>query len=471
MFDLYRRIKNWAASKKDQFIDFELGHPRTKEGLSKSCLKLGSNKELVCMPPENCILEGTLQRLQQQSNVSTCQGSTKTLALLLGGPHQRVVFSAVLPMVKHKHRRAFFSALPSTNHFLTYTLFWDAQSLTSIRLHEEIEFLWKPDKRGEGCATALQPAKDTIQFRALAEKSESLKNTAPSEDRHPEFILTRYSNSKPYFKYYHYDPSLAAACVFAIIFGLSTVWHLVLIAKHKTRYFVPLLIGGIFEIVGYAARGVSSTQAPNLTIAPYVIQTLLILVAPALLAASMYMILGRIIISVDGESYSLIKTRWLTKVFVTSDVITFFVQLAGGGLMASSHASTATMGSRIVLAGLLIQIIIFGFFIAVALIFQRRLRALPTPQSRQSSLPWNMYLNLLYITSTFIMARSIVRVAEFIEGFEGTIILHEVFLYVFDAVPMAAVMVVFNIWYPSDFSNLMKKPQILDEEEQTDIEL
>jgi hypothetical protein len=41
------------------------------------------------------------------------------------------------------------------------------------------------------------------------------------------------------------------------------------------------------------------------------------------------MVLGRIILSVDGESYSLIKKRWLTKTFVTGDVLTFFIQLGG----------------------------------------------------------------------------------------------------------------------------------------------
>jgi hypothetical protein len=41
------------------------------------------------------------------------------------------------------------------------------------------------------------------------------------------------------------------------------------------------------------------------------------------------MILGRIILSVDAEAHSLIKTRWLTKVFVMSDVGSFFIQLAG----------------------------------------------------------------------------------------------------------------------------------------------
>jgi len=53
------------------------------------------------------------------------------------------------------------------------------------------------------------------------------------------------------------------------------------------------------------------------------------LIAPALFAATIYMTLGRIIISVDAEHQSLIKKKWLTKVFVTSDVITFFVQLGG----------------------------------------------------------------------------------------------------------------------------------------------
>lgn len=90
-----------------------------------------------------------------------------------------------------------------------------------------------------------------------------------------------------------------------------------------------LILRSVVEIVGYASRAASNKQAPNPTLAPYVIQTLLLLVAPALFAASIYMILGRIIVSVDGKSLSLIKKRWLTKIFVTSDVISFFVQLGG----------------------------------------------------------------------------------------------------------------------------------------------
>lgn len=58
-------------------------------------------------------------------------------------------------------------------------------------------------------------------------------------------------------------------------------------------------------------------------------QNVLILIAPALMAASIYMILGRIILLTDGERYALVKRRWLTKLFVTGDVISLMMQASG----------------------------------------------------------------------------------------------------------------------------------------------
>lgn len=83
------------------------------------------------------------------------------------------------------------------------------------------------------------------------------------------------------------------------------------------------------ECIGYVGRILSSRQSPNWTKGPFIIQSLFILIAPALVAASIYMILARIIVAVDGEKHSLIKRKWLTKIFVTSDVVSFLV-LAGG---------------------------------------------------------------------------------------------------------------------------------------------
>lgn len=58
-------------------------------------------------------------------------------------------------------------------------------------------------------------------------------------------------------------------------------------------------------------------------------QSVLILIAPALMAASIYMILGRIILLTEGEKYALIKRRWLTKLFVSGDVLSLLMQSSG----------------------------------------------------------------------------------------------------------------------------------------------
>jgi uncharacterized membrane protein YraQ (UPF0718 family) len=79
----------------------------------------------------------------------------------------------------------------------------------------------------------------------------------------------------------------------------------------------------------------SSKQTPDWTLGPYVVQTLCLLLAPALLAASVYMLLGRIILLLQAESHALLRRKWLTKIFVTGDVLSFLLQGAGKHLKAN----------------------------------------------------------------------------------------------------------------------------------------
>ena len=47
------------------------------------------------------------------------------------------------------------------------------------------------------------------------------------------------------FAYYRYEPSLAAAIIFTVLFSLTTFAHLFQLVRNRTWYFIPLLIGGI----------------------------------------------------------------------------------------------------------------------------------------------------------------------------------------------------------------------------------
>lgn len=84
------------------------------------------------------------------------------------------------------------------------------------------------------------------------------------------------------------------------------------------------------EVIGYIGRVLNTNEEPGCwTMGPYIMQSVLILIAPALFAASIYMILGRIILLTEGEHHSLIRRKWLTKIFVFGDVASFMLQSSG----------------------------------------------------------------------------------------------------------------------------------------------
>jgi hypothetical protein len=194
----------------------------------------------------------------------------------------------------------------------------------------------------------------------------------------------------------------------------------------------------------------SSTESPNWTLGPYIIQSLLILLAPAFFAASIYMVLGRIIRLTDGESHSIIRASWLTKVFVAGDVLSFLAQSSGGGLMAKAKtASDVKLGQNVITAGLGIQVLFFGLFIIVAGVFHIRIHKVPTSRSRSSTIPWERHLFVLYSASALILIRSVFRIIEYVMGDNGVLLSTEIYLYIFDATLMFLAMVLFNIYHPS----------------------
>ncbi|KAM0805458.1 RTA1 like protein-domain-containing protein [Usnea florida] len=252
------------------------------------------------------------------------------------------------------------------------------------------------------------------------------------------------------FEYYRYDPSMAAAILFAILFALTTIVHLYQFVQTRTWIMIPMLVGGLFEWIGYIGRAVSANQTPNWTQGAYIVQVLFILIAPALFAATIYMELGRIIALCDGAHHSLIKLRWLTKIFVAGDVLSFLMQAGGAGLTAKKSASAVKNGQHIITGGLFVQVIFFAFFLVVAIVFHRRANKKPTSLSESPEIPWRKHLRILYLASALILVRSLLRLEEYAEGTTGFVLSHEYFLYIFDSVLMLCVMILFNLVHPSE---------------------
>jgi hypothetical protein len=211
-----------------------------------------------------------------------------------------------------------------------------------------------------------------------------------------------------------------------------------------------LLIGGYFnlvEAIGYVGRVLAYDKTGELI--PYMLQSVFLLLAPILFAASLYMTLGRIIQAVNGGKYSVIRLKWLTGIFVAGDVISFMIQGGGAGILTRAKSSNdKTMGENIIIGGLIFQILIFGVFCFVSLNFHLRFRR-HGPQESYHDVPWQSALIVLYTTSLLIMVRNIFRVIEYAMGQNGYLLTNEWCVYVFDGTLMFFTMVLFAAWYPN----------------------
>jgi RTA1 like protein. len=150
---------------------------------------------------------------------------------------------------------------------------------------------------------------------------------------------------------YSYTPSLVGAVIFAALFLLTTTFHLYQRIRSHAKYFNPFIVGGlckfmpsllrslhwlihmsiVVQIIGYIARAAAHYNKTSTVL--YAIQQLLILLAPILYAASIYMVLGRIISFLHGEHLSYVPVRLMTKIFVGGDILSFILQGAGKQLI------------------------------------------------------------------------------------------------------------------------------------------
>ncbi|CAN9376587.1 unnamed protein product [Alternaria alternata] len=194
------------------------------------------------------------------------------------------------------------------------------------------------------------------------------------------------------------------------------------------------------ESLGYAARayGHSHPSSKN----AYIVQTMLILLAPILFAATIYMFMGRLVLASGHTKASIIRPTWLTKIFLGGDILCFLVQAAGASFLVKTDASQSTknLGKYIILAGLVIQLIVFGFFLVVAAIFHLR-----AGKAERLEIGIVKMFNCGLVT-----VRNIFRVAEYVTGDQGYLLTHEWPIYIFDALLMAAALASCTSWYVGD---------------------
>ncbi|KAK6335465.1 hypothetical protein TWF696_002239 [Orbilia brochopaga] len=219
--------------------------------------------------------------------------------------------------------------------------------------------------------------------------------------------------------------------------------------RYRSWFLTVFLIAGLMQTLGYLARVFSARNVTSRGI--YVAQFTLIILAPILTAAGDYVVLGKLLERVlpGGRRAKTLglRARWITWIFVSSDILSFFMQGIGAGIIAANVNGEGSVeaqerGSHIVMAGLIVQLIFFSFFTGAVVRFDLKTR------KDHPGAKWRVLVYCLYISCTCILIRSIYRLIEFAEGWTGYLMSHEVYFFILETLPMLICLVVFNIFHP-----------------------
>ncbi|KAF9020694.1 RTA1 like protein-domain-containing protein [Rhodocollybia butyracea] len=258
------------------------------------------------------------------------------------------------------------------------------------------------------------------------------------------------------------------AVIGIVLYGISGGIHWIHLYRVGQRYMLVLTIGMACMTLGMILR-IAVAHSP-FSLGLYIIMDMFVLLSPCAFLATNYMLLSRLANSLGrdiADDCLLISSRRITKIFVWSDVITFWIQAAGGGL--SAEASLSKVGTDIAMAGLILQLISYSLFTLLLVMFGFKVRskypqawqvrdgeklfAVAGPFRISPITNWKILYFTMCVTCVGILVRSIFRIAEFAGGYFGFLAVHEGFFFCLDALPLWLAMSLYCFLWPSRFIN------------------
>lgn len=242
---------------------------------------------------------------------------------------------------------------------------------------------------------------------------------------------------------YGYAPGLPENAFFAGLFALLAIAHAVQGSRHKTwSFLIAMVLGCASEAVGHGGR--IMLHFDPFDMAGFNIQICLLTMAPAFLAAGIYLCLKHLVLTF-GEGLSRIKPMYYTWIFITCDFISLALQGAGGGTAATADDNMAQLnaGNNIMMAGLSFQVFTLVVFAAMSLeYFYRVVRDVrrtggaglnPETVRLRNSVNFKLFCASLVVSYLAILIRCIYRVVEMAGGWGNPIMRDETLFIVLDS--------------------------------------
>ncbi|THU77516.1 RTA1-domain-containing protein [Dendrothele bispora CBS 962.96] len=237
----------------------------------------------------------------------------------------------------------------------------------------------------------------------------------------------------------------------------------------RKKYMLVLTIGMTCMETGFGFRILYSLYPSSLGL--YVLTTMFTLLSPCAFLATDYILLERLAENLGhdvAKSCLFLSSSLIVKIFVAADILTFLIQAGGGGLQASADVNMADIGSKVAIVGLVLQLVSFGLFTCLLLVFGFRVRTSYPERWRVDRhgqtvwstiglfkttdvYDWRILFTIIALSCICIIIRCAFRIFEYAGGYYGNLATHEIYFYLLDALPLWIAMTQYSFFWPVRF--------------------
>jgi len=281
---------------------------------------------------------------------------------------------------------------------------------------------------------------------------------------------------------------------YLVIFSIIMLYLMGMLSKSRYWWFnITFVCGYALEWMGFLGRVLAFTDDTDQNF--FLLQYISLTIAPAFIMAGIYFVFAQLVV-IHGRHFSVLKPLWYSYMFITFDVVSLIIQAGGGG--AASTATTEhrdpTPGTNTMIAGIAFQVFGMTIFLVFWFEFLNRIyfkevdskNGYEVEHQKFAKKSVKNYLRLLFnvpsvrnyrrdhldqyyspqfakirhgklfdwfplgitIAVLAVYVRSVYRVVELAQGFDGFLITHEVFLFTLDAMMIATCGLIFIPLHP-----------------------
>ncbi|KAL9124220.1 MAG: hypothetical protein Q9217_006427 [Psora testacea] len=252
---------------------------------------------------------------------------------------------------------------------------------------------------------------------------------------------------------YGYYPSLGANAFFLAIFAICFIANTVLGLRFKTwTYLIAMFFGTLAEAIGYAGRIMLHDNPWSSN--GFQIQICCLIIAPAFIAAGVYLTLKHIVLEI-GSDFSRLPPRYYTWIFILCDIFSLVLQGAGGGIAATADTdpSLQDTGTNLMIAGIIWQVVtlfIFGGLVGdyAYRAYKRRNNLSASAVKLLGTRRFKFFAASLILAFLTIFARCVYRIAEMVGGWQNDIMQSEPDFIALDSVMILIATLCLTIFHP-----------------------